>query len=136
MHRFVLATLLALCLCATSSAARSGTSAVPLVTISANIRVFTATGAYNYPGRADFEFAPRNVTFSPDLINVGRVHISIHNLDVEPHALEIGGVLSKTIGPGGRAVVTVTFRRAGVYNVSLISDELQVAAKGVLHVIK
>lgn len=127
---------LALFICATSAAAGSQTSAVPLVTISAKIRVYTATGSYNYPGRADFEFAPREVTFSPDLINVGRVHISIHNLDVEPHALEIGGVLSKTIGPGGRAIVTVTFKRAGVYNVSLISDELQVSAKGVLHVLK
>lgn len=98
--------------------------------------MYTAAGAYNYPGRNNFALYPREVTFTPDLVNVGTVILSIENLDVETHELQIAGVTSRLMGAnGGMAVIRVTFKRPGTYGVALLNNE-GFTVKGGLKVIQ
>ena len=102
----------------------------PLLTIQARIRVYATPGI-----PTTSQMAPRAVTFSPDLVNVGTVIIEIRNTDDEPHSLQIGGATSSLIGPGGRAFMRVTFRHAGVYPVS-VSTDTPVPIGGSVRVVK
>ena len=89
----------------------------PLLTIQARIRVYVTPGMRYTP-----DSAPRLVTFSPDVVNVGPVIIDIHNDDDDSHTLVIAGVSSRLIGPGGRANIHVTFRHPGIYSVGVTMD--------------
>jgi hypothetical protein len=103
---------------------------VPIITIRARIRVYSSP---IYPH--DSLLANREVTFTPKLINIGKVRILISNSDSEPHWFEINGVTSKRMRHGGRAVITVNFKRPGVYPVS-VTSETPVSFSGQLKVIK
>jgi hypothetical protein len=106
-----------------------------LVTVHARILVYNQPGAYAYPGRNAFRFDPRKVTFSPSLINVGTVIIDIADLDGESHIFEIDGVFSSVMGPNGRTVMKVTFRKPGIYFAGLVNDD-GYTVTGALRVIK
>jgi hypothetical protein len=101
-----------------------------LITIHARIRAYYTPG---FPTTS--MMAAREVTFAPDLINVGTVIISVSNSDNEEHMLEINGVSTKLLGPGGRTNVRVTFKKPGIYPVSVTSDN-PVPVSGSLKVIK
>jgi hypothetical protein len=101
-----------------------------LITVQARIR------AYAIPGFPTISMmAPREVTFSPDLVNVGTVIISVSNSDNEDHVFQIDGVATKLLSPGGRTNLRVTFRRPGVYPIS-VSSSNPVTIGGTLKVIK
>jgi len=107
------------------------------LTVSARIRIYVKSAQYDYPGETTtFLRNNRKVIFSPDLINVGTVAISISNGDNEGHEFEIDGVTSPAIGPGGRAVIKVTFKKPGVYPAAVISDDPIFTVTGALRVIK
>jgi hypothetical protein len=103
---------------------------VPLVTVQARIRVFANP---KYPRTSIL--AQREVTFRPRLINVGKVRIIVSNSDRESHSFEINGVSSRLLRPGGRQVLTVTFKRPGLYPAA-ISSETPVEFSGQLRVLK
>jgi hypothetical protein len=103
---------------------------VPLVTVQARIRVFVNP---KYPRTSIL--AQREVTFNPSLINVGKVRIIVSNSDKEPHIFEINGVSSRVLGPGGRQVLTVTFKRPGIYSAA-VSTDTPAAFSGQLKVLK
>jgi hypothetical protein len=108
----------------------SARTSVPLVTVQARIRVYVNP---KYPRTSIL--AQREVTFSPSLINVGKVRIIVSNSDKEAHSFEINGVSSRLLGPGGRQVLTVTFKRPGIYPVA-VSSETPVDFSGQLKVLK
>jgi len=92
--------------------------------------------AYYSPGIPKTSMmAPREVTFSPDVINVGTVIISVSNSDDEDHIFEINRVSTKMLGPGGRTNLRVTFKKPGFYPVSVSSDN-PIPISGTLKVIK
>lgn len=67
--------------------------------------------------------APREVTFTPDVVNVGTVIVEISNYDDEDHTLEVAGFLSRLLPPNSRAFMKVTFKKPGIYPVSISSDD-------------
>jgi hypothetical protein len=66
---------------------------------------------------------------------VGTVIIAVNNTTNESHALEIDGVSTALLGPGGRADIRVNFRRPAKYTVSVSADD-PVPISGTLTVIK
>jgi hypothetical protein len=101
-----------------------------LVTVQARIKAYVAAGV---PKTS--LMAPLEVSFSPDLIDVGTVIIAVNNTTNESHALEIDGVSTALLGPGGRADIRVNFRRPAKYTVSVSADD-PVPISGTLTVIK
>jgi hypothetical protein len=106
-----------------------------VLTVQARIKVDILPGQYAYGHSSAYLRDLREVTFSPDVINVGTVRISIVNFDDEGNALEIDGVTSAPIGPDGRTAIRVTFKRPGVYPITLENDNLMTPFSGALKVL-
>lgn len=116
-------------LSSTSHAAKRPTK--PILKINARILVAPAEGA----------ITPVKLFFAPSVINVGTVRIVIRNFDpLETHQISINGVLSRWMGPsGGTAMITVTFKRPGIYTAGTIggiNDGPETGGEGVLKVLK
>jgi hypothetical protein len=101
-----------------------------LITVQARIKSYAIPG---FP--INSSEAPREVTFSPDLVNVGTVIIKIANLDDQDHLLEVAGVSTPILLPGQRYIIHVRFKHPGVYAVSVTSDN-PVPITGSIKVIK
>jgi hypothetical protein len=84
----------------------------------------------------DRNLAERAVFFTPSVVNVGPVIIVVSNTDDDDHWIEINGVTSRKIGPGGRAIMRVTFKRPGMYRVGVSGDDLSNVGPGLLKVVK
>jgi hypothetical protein len=100
----------------------------PLLHVKVRIRVFYDP---NFPRNT----MNLTVTFAPKTVNIGTVVLDISNSDNDPHQFEINGKETKLIGGGGKAVLTVTFKRAGLYPVA-ITAEAPMQLNSALRVIK
>jgi hypothetical protein len=77
---------------------------------------------------------PGAITFTPKAVKQGVVIFKITNTDNDWHLFEIGGVTSRLMGPNrGKAIITVTFKKAGLYFASC-PDDKDVNFAGVLKV--
>jgi len=59
------------------------------------------------------------ITFSPKAFKRGTVAIKVNNRTSQQHQFRINGVTSKNIKPHTAGLVTVTFKRRGVYSATL-----------------
>ena len=59
------------------------------------------------------------ITFSPKTFKHGTVAIKVKNRSPRIHQLRINGVTSAGIKPNAAVVVTVTFKRRGIYTATL-----------------
>jgi hypothetical protein len=59
------------------------------------------------------------ITFSPKAFRHGTVAIKVRNRTSQPHEFRINGVTSKNIKPDTAGLVTVTFKRRGIYSATL-----------------
>ena len=59
------------------------------------------------------------ITFSPKAFKHGTVAIKVNNRTSQVHQFRINGVTSKSIKPHATRLVTVTFKRRGIYSASL-----------------
>jgi hypothetical protein len=89
---------------------------------------------YGHPnGNVQF---PGKITFTPDVVNVGTVIVQVRNLDDDFHTFELNGVTSRRMGgDGGKAVLRVTFKKAGTYAAGAPDDDSS-GITGALKVVK
>ena len=59
------------------------------------------------------------ITFAPKAFPHGRVTIKVNNRASQAHEFAINGVTSRSIRPHTAGLVTVTFKRRGVYSATL-----------------
>ncbi len=59
------------------------------------------------------------ITFSPKTFPHGKVAIKVMNRASQAHQFAINGVMSAGIKPNAAVVVTVTFKRRGIYTATL-----------------
>jgi uncharacterized cupredoxin-like copper-binding protein len=59
------------------------------------------------------------ITVAPKSVSLGRVVFKIKNRDIKSHQLLIDGIESVNIGPDKTASLVVTFKRTGIYSVTL-----------------
>ena len=90
------------------------------ITVVATIRPDSLPGILNQPGK---------VTLAPKTFKHGTVRFTIRNLDIVRHQFEIDGVTSRWMQPkNGVAIITVTFKKPGLY--SFTCPDAEAAAIG------
>jgi hypothetical protein len=67
------------------------------------------------------------VTIAPKSAKVGKVVVKVKNRDTAPQQLQINGVETPFIEPGGSGQLTVTFKKPGLYSIAL-PDQAQTYA--------
>jgi|SRR5579862_6075670 len=79
---------------------------------------------------------PVKAFFSAKEVNVGPVIFVIHNFAQDYQQFSVAGAYTRLIGPGGAAVLKVTFKRPGKYVVGVLSENRIQGTSGLLTVIK
>jgi len=121
----------------TASAAWSHSSTTPASKIPTRLLIKVKAKIVHTPfGSHDTNTEAIKVFFTPSVVNVGTVLILVSNVGFDDrHLFEINGVRSRMMGPDGKAVLRVTFKKPGSYSVAVSSDD-PIGVIGELKVIK